>query len=162
MKINVRCSPISYMSLYKQVLVEAQFHCVDHHWVSQGRQSKKGKARSRQEVLIGSKKIAIKCQDRMQSRPFSQQTFWLTVVTKTLMMTPDSSVPMNHNSVTVSQHAQQQDPDTEAATIYFRYNSFHYLHICFFCCNMSKCLQWKRTYRQTGRERVRYACRGAN
>lgn len=59
------------------------------------------------------------------------------------MMTPDSSVPMNHNSVTVSQHAQQQDPDTEAATIYFRYNSFHYLHICFFCCNMSKCLQWK-------------------
>ncbi len=52
------------------------------------------------------------------NRPFSQQTFWLVTVGKaqvlliTLMVAPFySSVPVSHDSVTVSRHAQYQDPE---------------------------------------------------
>lgn len=60
-------------------------------------------------------------------RPLSQQAFCLVIVQKAHvlqiifpMATFYSSVPLSHDNVTVSQHEQYNDPETEAAM----WNSF--------------------------------------
>ncbi len=82
-------------------------------------------------------------------RPLSEPTFWLIIAGKvsltTLTMTSfHSSVPVSRDSVTVSQHAQYKDSETEAAkwnsaicqtcTCYFQpiCLSTVYLQQCFF------------------------------
>ncbi len=50
------------------------------------------------------------------------------------------SVPVSHDRVTGSQHAQYQDPETEAAKRNSAIIICYYLHLCFSYCDLPKCL----------------------
>lgn len=49
-----------------------------------------------------------------------------------------SRVPVSHDSVTMSLHAQYHHAETKAAK--WSHPSFYYLHLFFYYCDMSKCL----------------------
>lgn len=86
------------------------------------------------------------------SRPFSQQIFWLVLLitlTKLCSLTTalfSSNVPVRHDSVTVSQHAQHLGPETEAAkrnTVIIKCTVYTSAYTCFLIFTINWLIIWE-------------------